>query len=115
MQPSPKELLNRVSALATKMRGVKGLSQDITSFDVESISGDAIVYVDPPYGGTTSYGFGFDLASFAETVRERSSAALFISEGRALSSNSVKLNFGGANGGISGKRVLKHEEWVSRF
>lgn len=115
MQPSPEELSNRVSALSIKMLGVKGLSQDITTFDKESIAGDAVVYVDPPYGGTTGYGFGFDVASFAETLREKSSATLFISEGTPLSSNSVKLNFGGAKGGISGKRVLKHEEWVSRF
>lgn len=113
MQPSPKELQRRVTALADRMRGATCLKTDIADVLTMSLPSDAVVYIDPPYGGTTGYGFSFDIENFASLFRERFDNPLFVSEQRPLSTVSKQLNFGGANGGITGTRAKKHEEWIS--
>lgn len=115
MQPSPVELRRRVAALVESMRGVTCIRENITTALDHPFPHDAVVYVDPPYGGTTGYGFGFDVPSFAAHFRESNCAPLFVSEGKPLSKDARQLNFGGAKGGISGTRVGKHQEWLNRF
>ncbi|MEX3510776.1 hypothetical protein VVR84_14660 [Kocuria carniphila] len=115
MQPSATELRRRVHALVNGMKGVTCLNADITTALDNPFPSDAVVYVDPPYQGTTGYGFGFDIAAFASRFREVNCAPLFVSEGIPLSEDALLLTFGGANGGISGMRKGKHQEWLSRF
>lgn len=115
MQPSPTELRRRVGALVNGMKGVTCLKMDIMTFLNDPFPSNAVVYVDPPYQSTTGYGFGFDLSSFTNRFREINQAPLFVSEGAPLSNNALMLTFGGANGGISGVRRKKHQEWLSRF
>ena len=115
MQPNAQELKNRVAALRHAMRNVKCMNADIFTILDEKIPDDAVVYVDPPYRGTTGYGFGFELQEFIEKYLETNKAPLFVSEGSPLRSDALKLSFGGAKGGISGARIGKHEEWLSRF
>lgn len=115
MQPSAIELRHRVDALVNGMKGVNGLNADITTVLDNPFPTDAVVYVDPPYQDTTGYGFGFDMTAFAARFREMNRAALFVSEGVPLSDDALMLTFGGANGGISGMRKGKHQEWLSRF
>lgn len=115
MQPSPAELRRRISALMTGMKGVTCLNMDIMTLLNDPLPSNAVVYIDPPYQSTTKYAFNFDLTSFINHFREVNQAPLFISEGIPLNDNALMLNFGGANGGISGIRKVKHQEWLSRF
>ncbi|PCC46068.1 hypothetical protein CIK64_12300 [Brevibacterium aurantiacum] len=115
MQPSPVELRRRVAILADGMKGVTCKRADIATTLDGPFPQDAVVYIDPPYGGTTGYAFGFDVKDFADRFRDTNSAPLFISEGKSVSTEAMRLNFGGAKGGISGSRVGRHQEWLSRF
>lgn len=115
MQPSPTELRRRIDALVNGMRGVTCLHMDIMTAVSAPFSSNSLVYVDPPYQSTTSYGFSFDLTSFINCFREVNQVPLFVSEGVPLNDNALMLTFGGAKGGISGIRKSKHQEWLSRF
>lgn len=115
MQPSPTELRRRVETLVKGMRGVTCLNSDIMTVLNAPVPDDAVVYVDPPYQETTGYAFRFDITSFATRFREANRAPLFVSEGTPLTDDAIMLTFGGANGGISGMRKEKHQEWLSRF
>ncbi len=115
MQPSPTELRRRIAAVVNGMRGVTCLKTDIMTTLNDPFPRDAVVYVDPPYQGTTGYAFGFEITSFINRFREENQAPLFVSEGTQLGDNALMLTFGGANGGISGARKVKHQEWLSRF
>lgn len=115
MQPSPTELRRRIGALVNGMRGVTCFNVDIMTAISDPFPSDAVVYIDPPYQGTTGYAFGFDVTSFINRFREVNQAPLFVSEGIQLSENALMLTFGGAKGGISGNRKGKHQEWLTRF
>lgn len=115
MQPSPAELRRRIDALVQGMKGVNCLHIDIMAILDDPLPGNSIVYVDPPYQGTTGYAFGFDIRSFIRRFREMNEAPLFVSEGIPLNDDALMLEFGGAKGGISGVRKGKHQEWLSRF
>ncbi|MGU5771634.1 hypothetical protein [Aeromonas allosaccharophila] len=115
MQPSSTELRRRISALMTGMKGVTCLNMDIMTLLNDPLPSNAVVYIDPPYQSTTKYAFSFDLTSFINHFREVNQVPLFVSEGIPLNDNALMLNFGGANGGISGVRKVKHQEWLSRF
>jgi len=115
MQPSPTELRRRISALVSGMKGVTCLKANIMTTLSDPFPSNAVVYVDPPYKSTTGYGFGFDVTSFIKRFREINQAPLFVSEGTQLSDNAAMLTFGGANGGISGMRKVKHQEWLNLF
>ena len=115
MQPSPDTLYKRVHELANRCKGITCLRENIMSFANTTVNGPAVVYVDPPYQGTTSYGFNFNLTDFIETFKDINDIPLFVSEGVPLSNHSEELAFGGAKGGISGNRPSKHREWITRF
>ena len=115
MQPSPNELRRRVNAIVTKMSGVTCFNMDIMELLSTPLPKNSIVYIDPPYQNTTGYAYSFDLNLFIERFREINNVPLFISEGTPLNEKAIMLNFGGANGGISGSRKNKHHEWLSRF
>lgn len=115
MQPSATELHRRITAIANEMKGVLALNVDVMTLLSDPLPSDSVVYIDPPYESTTGYAFSFDFASFLNQFRAINDAPLFVSEGVPLSENAIKLHFGGANGGISGERKEKHEEWISRF
>lgn len=115
MQPSPMELRRRINALVQGMKGVTCTNEDITTILNCSLPNDSVVYVDPPYQDTTSYAFGFDLKAFIKRFLEINNSALFVSEGIPLNDKALMLTFGGAKGGISGSRKIKHQEWLSFF
>lgn len=114
MQPGPETLRARIKSLIDAGRGLTCINEDVTVlFDI-AIPDNSVIYIDPPYRGTTGYAFGFDLDSFVLSLKERTSAPVFVSEGMALSDDAIRLSFGGAKGGISGNKRGKHEEWLSR-
>jgi site-specific DNA-adenine methylase len=115
MQPEPKELLRRIELIVDRMKGITCISDDITSILDFNIPDEAIVYVDPPYQHTTGYFYQFNLNDFIHSFKLKFKVPLYISECIPLNNNSIQLNFGGSNGGITGLRKLKHEEWLSKF
>lgn len=115
MQPGSAELRRRLCALMESMNGVTCFREDIGFVLSQAIPQNAVVYVDPPYQGTTGYAYGFNLPEFCQSFRVKNKAPLFVSEGRKISDNAVQLNLGGAKGGISGNRVGKHQEWLNIF
>jgi site-specific DNA-adenine methylase len=115
MQPSPQELRRRIGNLAIGMKGVTCFKMNIMSLLSARLPSDAVVYIDPPYQSTTGYAFGFDVKAFINQFCEINKTPLFVSEGVPLNDNALMLKFGGANGGISGTRKRKHQEWLSRF
>ena len=115
MQPSPTELRRRINALVDGMKGVTCLNMDIMMVLSDPFPKDSVVYVDPPYQSTTGYAFNFDTTLFTSRFRELNEVPLFVSEGIPLSDNAKMLTFGGSNGGISGIRKEKHQEWLSKF
>jgi site-specific DNA-adenine methylase len=78
-----------------------------------SYSSNTIIYIDPPYSGTTGYGFTFNLASTVKELKEMRVLEVFVSECMPISKNAIRLNFGGPKGGISGNKIARHEEWLS--
>lgn len=115
MQPSPKELYRRVSLLTSGMRGVNCLRMDVSKFTQLGVFNNSVVYVDPPYRGTTGYAYGFDLEAFIERFKAKAGVPLFVSEGMALSERAYHLHLGGAKGGITGIKSARRQEWLSRF
>jgi len=115
MQPSAIELRRRIDILVKGMKGITCFNDDIMTILDKPLPINSVVYVDPPYKSTTKYAFNFDLEFFINEFCKINKSPLFISEGYPLNENAVMLNFFGANGGISGVRKLKHEEWLSRF
>jgi 16S rRNA G966 N2-methylase RsmD len=115
MQPSAVELRRRIHSLMIGMKGVNSLRTDIMEFVKKPLPNNCVVYVDPPYRSTTGYAFNFDINQFINRYKEINQAPLFISEKIPLSNCALMLNFGGAKGGISAIRKVKHQEWLSRF
>lgn len=116
MQPAPETLYKRVQGLVNHCVGITCLKENIMNFVDNKIHEQSVVYVDPPYQGTTSYGFDFDLEKFIKKFKEaNNNTPLFISEGVPLNDYSKELIFGGAKGGINGNKPKKHREWITRF
>lgn len=115
MQPSPRTLEKRISALIENCRGIECLNDDVSTILSFDIPENAVVYLDPPYRGTTGYAFGFDVDDFLSALRRHTKASIFVSDSVPLSSQSTRLYLGGANGGISGCRSKKHQEWLSQI
>ncbi|RJR10260.1 DNA adenine methylase [Candidatus Parcubacteria bacterium] len=109
MMPLPNTLLKRVELLCNAARGITGLHTDIINVGPPK---DSIVYIDPPYKGTTPYGHTVDVVSYATSL----GVTCFVSEGIPLSTNSVCLSAPRAKGGINGKKkIAANQEWLSRF
>ena len=105
MMPMPETLFQRVGEICQKMKGIHGYYADIES----TLPEDGIVYIDPPYDDTTAYGMTFDVVGYANKLKTK----CYISEGKPLFSESYLISQGRKKGGISGERVVAHEEWLS--
>ncbi len=109
MMPMPETLFDRVKTIVAKMIGIKGIFGQVESILVPN---NALVYIDPPYSNTTGYGCYLDAVAFAK----RTNCKTYISEGRALSENSILISSGRTKGGMLGDRVkAANEEWLSVF
>lgn len=115
MQPSPTELRRRIELLVQGMKGVVCLKRDIRDIVSQVSHNNSIVYIDPPYEGTTGYAYRFEVASFIDALQSKNDAPIFVSEGAPLNQDAVLLKVSGAKGGISGARKGRHEEWLSLF
>jgi 16S rRNA G966 N2-methylase RsmD len=109
MMPMAETLYKRVAILAPRARGIRAFCLSVTATPWDT-SRDGIVYLDPPYTGTTAYADTFDVEAFARS----SPFVTWISEGRALVGKATRLSGERSKGGISGNRVGGNEEWLTR-
>jgi hypothetical protein len=110
MMPMPGTLLTRLERTASLMRGVWGRCADVVHIE-SMIEPESLVYIDPPYDGTTAYGHVLDAVPVGRRLATHSD--VFVSEGRPLSSTAVQLSAGRAKGGIGNRAVRANEEWLS--
>lgn len=112
MMPMPATILRRMELLVRGMRGMHGICGDAAHVDVPT---GAVAYIDPPYAETTGYPAALDVQATARRIAATGSDC-WVSEGRPLTDDSVRLSEGRAKGGITGQRKrAAHEEWLSRF
>ena len=109
MMPMPNTIRERVVSLIGPMEGVIVVQGNAVDLEPR----DGIVYVDPPYLGTTGYAeeFDFDLPPLWASR----GCDVWVSEGRPVSENAVCISRGRSKGGVSGKRKKANEEWLSYF
>lgn len=108
MAPIAPRLYERAAQVAEKMNGVSmrhARAEDCRWSEIN------VMYIDPPYEGTTGYQFSIDVSAFIA----KQNCRVFVSEAKPLSENSILLTKGSAKGGMSGKRTKAHEEWLSIF
>jgi site-specific DNA-adenine methylase len=105
MMPMKDTLYERMSAIVEHMSGIKAYHQDITTF----IPTNGVVYIDPPYSGTTGYGHSFDVVKYAAGLK----CKCYVSEAIPLSDNYVAINCARSKGGISGIRGKANQEVLS--
>lgn len=109
MMPMPDTLLRRVEAVVDRMDGVSGWCAAVEDIDVGEGN---LVYIDPPYMGTTTYGHTLDVEALFDKLTPHN--RVYVSEGRTIGTEGVRLSAGRSKGGISGNRKVKaNEEWLS--
>ena len=115
MQPMIEELENRIKTISEKCIGINCIHDDIYSVLNMVDNENSVVYIDPPYSGTTRYGFNFNLSDFLSELFNNTLSPILVSEKESISEESVRLNFNGAKGGISGNKKGKNEEWLNIY
>lgn len=110
MMPMPNTLYSRVADVCDNMLGVKGMHINMEDF----VPSDGIVYIDPPYDNTTSYGYSFDVLRWIS----KCPVPCFVSEAKPLGDAGITMTIsnGRKKGGISGDRKSSpNKEWLSIF
>ena len=115
MCPMPDVIVARCRSLAQRMRGVRAICDDLgrPGFDLRLVVGDGdVAYIDPPYAGTSKYGYEVDASKLASSL----GVPCWVSEGRGLTPGAICLSRGRMKGGMSGTRTrAPNEEWISPF
>lgn len=114
MMPMPKTLLDRVNFIVDVMQPIKAAHTYAEYIDFSGIDKggkDLVVYIDPPYKGTTGYKDSVDLEVIISNAKS-AGATVYVSEYYNLSDNFVILSET-SKGGISGDRKGKMVEHLS--
>lgn len=106
MMPMPETLYERVALVYDKMFGITGICDDI-----RNVIPKGLVYIDPPYTGTTFYGHKLNVLEYVKKLK----CKCFISEGKPLSEKNWQIAKTRLKGGISGLRQSMNEEWLSEI
>lgn len=112
MMPMPETLRKRVQNLVHGMGAIKAAHTYAEYIDFSKIAGNKVVYIDPPYEGTTSYRDSLDLFSVIDNAK-KSGATVYVSEYKPLSDDYHVISKT-AKGGISGKRKGNMVEYLSK-
>lgn len=111
MMPMPATLFKRMDVICQKMLGIHGLHEQVENIKPTN----AVVYIDPPYANTTEYGHVINnVTEYAIELSYRNNE-VFVSEGKPLCPDAVRISSPRSKGGISGERKSKNEEWVTYF
>jgi len=110
MMPCAAEVVRRMEVLCGLLFEVKASRGDFLA--LTGLHG--VVYVDPPYVGTSGYdGKKVAPIDFDAFARRNPDADLWVSEARAMGLEAVMLSAGRTQGGIKGKRAKPNEEWLN--
>lgn len=115
MQPMIDEIEIRIKNILKQCKGITCIHDDIYSVLNVVEKENCVVYIDPPYSGTTGYGFNFDLNDFLSELFYNTLSPIFVSEKEKISDEAIQLNFNGAKGGINGNKECKNEEWLNVY
>ena len=113
MMPMPSTLLERVKKIVNEMQPIKATHTYAEYIDFSKIKTDKelVVYIDPPYKGTTGYKDNIDLSLVINNAK-CVGAKVFVSEYYNLSEDFVILS-DTTKGGISGDRKGSMVEYLS--
>ncbi len=120
MMPMPDTLYKRMSRIVEYCSGkIEGFNCDVFEvmyvFDLEEYK-NCVVYIDPPYEGTTGYKDCLDLPFIIGQIWNTNN--IYVSEGKEMcgSEKSYLISHPRKKGNISGK-ISKHptEEWLNKF
>jgi len=112
MMPMPETLRQRVLTISQQMRGIRGFCADAMHADICA----DIIYIDPPYGGLTQYGYNLELTSLITRLRSKCKI-LAVSEAKPLpeATHNFIVTTQRTKGGISGNRQSSNPEILSVF
>ena len=113
MMPMPNTLLSRVKQVVSEMQPIKATHTYAEYIDFSKIKTDRdlVVYIDPPYKGTTGYKDTIDLYTVIDKAKGVG-AKVFVSEYYNLSDDFIVLS-DTTKGGISGSRKGNMVEYLS--
>jgi len=113
MMPMPSTLLDRVKKVVNEMQPIKATHTYAENIDFSKIKTDKelVIYIDPPYKGTTGYKDNIDLSLVINNAK-CVGAKVFVSEYYNLSDNFAILSET-TKGGISGDRKGNMVEYLS--
>ena len=113
MMPMPSTLLSRVKQVVDEMQPIKAVHTYAENIDFSKIKTgkDLVVYIDPPYKGTTGYKDNIDLSLVIDNAKYVG-AKVFVSEYYNLSDDFTILS-DTTKGGISGDRKGSMVEYLS--
>ena len=113
MMPMPDTLLKRVQQIVEVMQPIKATHTyaEYIDFGKLKTDKDLVVYIDPPYKGTTGYKDNIDLQLVIDNAKEVG-ATVYVSEYYNLSDDFVILSKT-TKGGISGDRKGNMVEYLS--
>lgn len=113
MMPMPSTLLSRVKQVVSEMQPIKATHAYAENIDFSKIKTDKalVVYIDPPYKGTTGYKDSIDLCLVINKAK-CVGAKVFVSEYYNLSNDFTVLSET-TKGGISGSRKGNMVEYLS--
>lgn len=114
MMPMPNTLLERVKNIVSEMQAIKAVhtfAEYIDFSKIKSEGKDLVVYIDPPYKGTTGYKNTINLEEVIGNAK-RAGATIYVSEYYNLSENYSILS-DTTKGGISGGRKGSMVEYLS--
>lgn len=116
MMPMPNTLYDRTVSVVETMGGsIKAIHGNIEDIEFH-FDENTIVYIDPPYKGTSGYESNFDYETFV--LNNFNYAKIYVSEGYQMSStsNTILLSKGRDKGNIRGGMKKKPvEEWLNIF
>lgn len=103
----PTEIPLRIQALMSSAKGIKGFA---SKAEVVDFMGVDIMYVDPPYGGTSGYGVDIDWRSLV------GQCPVLVSEGVPLEGATKVVELASRKGAsLNGKSSGNSSEWLSTY
>lgn len=117
MQPMPESIKERVELLVKCCQGLTCYNTDAFNIKDKVQKTNSILYIDPPYNNTTSYGFKFDYEAFIAYMKANTQASIYVSEKEKLNNatKAIQLAKPSKKGGIIGYSKVTKEEWLNKM
>ena len=119
MMPMPQTLLAQVKNVVEVMSPIKALCCDVENFNWDYYEStrtkdNVVIFIDPPYKGTTGYGFNLDYEEWYNNLNLPDNYSLWITDYKTHGFENYSL-LKTSKGGISGKTSKTREEILSKI